>query len=217
VRRRVDGGQGGGGLDADVEGDPLERSSREPFRIKRIAVTVDAVLRGEELGVRDLNPSLFSGPNREDARRKRRTAHVLEKGGVDGPPDVVFVDRAGLVGVEDLRLERLAVNPEQEARHDRTRRNREHVTALQRAAGLISEDLVDARGDDAVAGVDLDVVVDDVDAADFGEIGKDEAVAVRRRRGHGNRRQNDKGRDEDSLYGHGYRLQDVSWNVHRNA
>ena len=126
-------------MEIDEDRHSFERARRETLRIERIVVSIRSILRGQQLRVRDLDPPLTAGRDREDARRQGIATDVLEKCRVDCATDVILVDRPRLVGIENPRLERLAVDPHREARHDRSGWKRENVSTLDIAARAVAE------------------------------------------------------------------------------
>ena len=169
-------------------------------RPQRHARPVGALLRGEDVRVRELHPHLAPGGDREDAHADPRPvlSDQLEEAGVGPAPRDPIVDPAPLHALHDGALDLGLPVEDREALNDRARGDRERVDPLHLHRLVVLERLVDLRHGDAVDDRDVRGVPRDADRPpDLGPFPEDqpgpplrlERTRVRLRERSGGRRQ----------------------------
>ena len=112
---------------------------------QRIDVFDQAVVAGSDRGVADRNLLIAVGGHGEDAELEQAAVHVLEQARIEGAPDNVGVDLAGLVGLDEFAGNFLAVDPHGEPFDVGPLRHREDVLRFELTARLIVKRLFNVR------------------------------------------------------------------------
>jgi hypothetical protein len=145
------------------------------FGVERVGVADEAGVGVEDLGVGDLDVLAAVALDGIDVNAEDAAVGIFEEGGIAFAADDVFVDGAGLVGVEELGAGFLAVDFHAELVDLRGLGNGEEVGAFEGLGIGVVEFLVDGGGADLAVDFGGDVV-----EADF-QRGEGEALVGQRR------------------------------------
>ena len=128
-----------------------------PRSAQRVGELREACVALEELLVAQLNACVPIGGYREDAGLEEVSAEVLEQGRVAATADDAVVDLAGLLLLQYLSLEALAVDVHGEVIDGRRLGEREEEGALDLASVLVVESDVGVDRGDLLGDLDIEL------------------------------------------------------------
>ena len=155
----VDGLERGRRLHLHTDRYLFQWTGGELLGVEGIDVAHQALIHGQDLLVLDLDPPLAVRGDGEDAGLKCVPANVLQQGRVLALADDLLVDAAGLIPIQHLPLQPLAIHPHVEAGDGCLLGQGEDIGALHGEIRLVEEDLIHASGSHLVGDCHLHAVI----------------------------------------------------------
>jgi len=127
------------GRDRDGHGHFFQRAGTEALGVEGIHVVHQAVIDIQHLLVFDLDAALVARRDGEHVGADGVGADVLQQGRITPLAHDIIVDAPRLLRLQELRLDRLAVDPHGEVAHGGALWQREHVRALHHRLPFVDE------------------------------------------------------------------------------